>query len=319
MHRLLSFFKQWTLPSALVIGSFTYLLFTQISCLVGPGQIIGGFLLDTIPNTVFVMLYVTFCKISIADMRPRLWHFLLQVIRTLLSGIVVYGIISVSDQMWHLILTGVFICIICPTAAAAPVITEKLGGSISSLTIYTIIANVFTAIIIPLFFPMIEKAAHLTFFTAFCIILQRIIMVLVTPLCLALLTQYYLPNLVKKIRNQTNLPFYIWSYNLAVVMGLTMKNILHSGLDLKTLMWLIWAPLPICIMLFGIGKYVGKFFGEKIAAGQALGQKNTVVGIWLTITFLNPHASISPCAYVIWQNIINSYQLWKKSKGKDLS
>lgn len=50
------------------------------------------------------------------------------------------------------ILEGAFICFICPTAAAVAVVTEKLGGSIGSLTTYTVIANIFTMIIIPSLF-----------------------------------------------------------------------------------------------------------------------------------------------------------------------
>lgn len=34
------------------------------------------------------------------------------------------------------------VCVICPTATAAAVITSKLGGSAASLTTYTLIANI---------------------------------------------------------------------------------------------------------------------------------------------------------------------------------
>ncbi len=44
-------------------------------------------------------------------------------------------------------------------AAAVAVVTEKLGGSIGSLTTYTVIANIFTMVIIPSLFPMVEKGA----------------------------------------------------------------------------------------------------------------------------------------------------------------
>ena len=66
--------------------------------------------------------------------------------------------------------------------------------------------------------------------------------------------------------------------------------------------------------VFFCPKAVGYHYGDSISAGQALGQKNTVVGIWLTIAFLNPIASIAPCAYVVWQNLINAWQLWYKQK-----
>ncbi|MEE3416467.1 MAG: transporter, partial [Prevotella sp.] len=57
-----------------------------------------------------------------------------------------------------------------------------------------------------------------------------------------------------------------------------------------------------------------KPYGDNITAGQALGQKNTVVGIWLTITFLNPLAAIAAGGYLVWQNIINALQIRYKEK-----
>ena len=70
----------------------------------------------------------------------------------------------------------------------------------------------------------------------------------------------------------------------------------------------------LCIIQFSVGRFAGHYFGRTVEAGQALGQKNTVVGIWLTLTFLNPYAAIAPCAYVVWQNLINAVQLWAKEK-----
>ena len=55
---------------------------------------------------------------------------------------------------------------------------------------------------------------------------------------------------------------------------------------------------------------------KRISGGQALGQKNTVLAIWMAYTYLNPLSSVGPGSYVLWQNIINSYQLWKKRKNE---
>ncbi|MDO4164520.1 MAG: transporter [Bacteroides sp.] len=260
------------------------------------------------------MLYVTFCKIQIDDLRPRTWHFWLQGIRTLLSALMVLIISLVSDFETRIILEGVFICIICPTAAAAPVITEKLGGSIASLTVYTLIANMVTSVIIPLFFPMVEKGADITFSFAFLMILKRVLIVLLLPLCLALLTRRYLPRFAECVKRQKNLAFYMWGFNLSIMMGLTLHYIVIAPVSGSTLVLLLTLPLAVTLLLFGIGKAVGRCYGESISAGQALGQKNTMVGIWLTITFLNPTAAVAPCAYVIWQNLVNSWQLWYKDK-----
>jgi hypothetical protein len=311
---ILDFLKKWTLPSGLVIGATVYLLFSRIAPLQPIGDAVGPLLVKLLPVLIFVMLYITFCKIQTGDLRPRAWHFILQAIRILLSALLVLAILHTTNPMTKLVLEGAFVCVICPTAAAAPVITERLGGSIASLTIYTILANVVTSIIIPLFFPMVEKSTEITFLTAFNLILRRITFVLITPLCLAMLTRKFLPNVATRIKETKNLAFYIWGFNLSIIMGLTIRNILSTQIYGTVLALLLLLPLVISILLFSIGKAVGYRYGDSISAGQALGQKNTVVGIWLTIAFLNPIASIAPCAYVVWQNLINAWQLWYKQK-----
>ena len=310
---ILDFLKKWTLPSGLVIGATVYLLFSRIAPLQPIGDAVGPLLVKLLPVLIFVMLYITFCKIQTGD-RPRAWHFILQAIRILLSALLVLAILHTTNPMTKLVLEGAFVCVICPTAAAAPVITERLGGSIASLTIYTILANVVTSIIIPLFFPMVEKSTEITFLTAFNLILRRITFVLIIPLCLAMLTRKFLPNVATRIKETKNLAFYIWGFNLSIIMGLTIRNILSTQIYGTVLALLLLLPLVISILLFSIGKAVGYRYGDSISAGQALGQKNTVVGIWLTIAFLNPIASIAPCAYVVWQNLINAWQLWYKQK-----
>jgi len=298
----------------MLFGATVYLLFTSIVPLKAPGELLGPMVVQMIPALIFTILYVTFCKIHIEDMRPHAWHFWLQLIRVALSALMVAIVALARTPEEKIVLEGVFICIICPTAAAAPVITEKLGGSIESLTVYTLIANVVTAVIIPAFFPLVEKGADLSFAFAFLMILKRVVMVLLLPLCLALLTRQLLPRVAGAVASCKNLGFYMWCINLSVVMGLTLHHILTSQVSGLTLLLLITLPAAVTVTLFAIGKSVGRCYGESVCAGQALGQKNTMVGIWLTVTFLNPTAAIAPCAYVVWQNLVNTWQLWYKRK-----
>lgn len=314
MHSLLAFIKQWALLCAILFGSATYLLFTNVDLLRPAGIVAGPLLLKAMPVLIFAMLYVTFCRIRIDDMRPRNWHFALQGIRTLLSFLLVLGVIAAPSLTVKIVLEGLFVCVICPTAASAPVITEKLGGGIATMTIYTLVANCFTSVIIPLFFPLAEKEAHISFTMAFFLVFKRVVTVLVVPLCLALLTRKLAPRIAGWLKARTNLPFYLWAVNLAIVMGLAMHTTLHAGLHGIPLLLLLVLPLPIALLLFSIGKVVGARWGERVSGGQALGQKNTIVGIWLTLTFLHPVAVIAPCAYVVWQNLINTWQLWCKEK-----
>ena len=71
----------------------------------------------------------------------------------------------------------------------------------------------------------------------------------------------------------------------------------------------------ICVSQFILGRHIGRHYNNTVAGGQGLGQKNTILAIWMAQVYLNPLASIGPASYVLWQNIINSYQLWKKRKN----
>ncbi len=48
--------------------------------------------------------------------------------------------------------------------------------------------------------------------------------------------------------------------------------------------------------------------------GQSLGQKNTVLAVWMAQSFLDPISSIAPTAYIVWQNFVNSWQIWRNGK-----
>ncbi len=312
---ILSFIRRFALPCSLVLGAVGYLLFAYIPQLEPVGDVVGPYLLDLMPVLLFCLLYVTFCKIEIKEMKPQAWHFILQLIRTSLALMMVVLIMEFGDDYeTKLVLEGAFICFICPTAAAVAVITEKLGGSIGSLTTYTVIANIFTIIIIPTLFPMVEKGADVSFLMMSAMVFRNVTTVLVVPLILALLSRRFLPRFVDKVKSVKDLGFYMWCFNLVVLMGETVRNILHAEVSGGILALLLIVPLIVCLIQFTIGKAVGHHFGASISAGQALGQKNTIVGIWLTLTFLNPLAAVCPGAYVVWQNIVNGWQLWYKEK-----
>jgi BASS family bile acid:Na+ symporter len=320
--KIIRFIKNWTLLVALCVGCIVYLTFAYLPPLEPVGDFVGPKLVSLLPVVIFVMLYMTFCKIDMHNFRPRTWHFLLQLVRTGLSGLVVLIIVLFphADPDTKVVLEGIFICVICPTAAAAAVVTEKLGGSIATMTVYMIIANCFTVVIIPAFFPLVERNANITFLMSAMMVLERVLRVLILPLILGLLTQRLLPRVVAWVKRVPNAPFYLWSFNLSIIMGLATQTLIHSPLHGWAMSLLIFLPLLVCILLFSIGKWVGHFWGPqaRIDAGQALGQKNNVVGIWLILHFLNPLVIIAPCAYVVWQNILNALQIWYKKKYGEL-
>ena len=70
------------------------------------------------------------------------------------------------------------------------------------------------------------------------------------------------------------------------------------------------AVMMACALLFWLGRTLGKPFNASVNGGQALMQKNTAFAIWVANTYLNPLSSVGPGCYILWQNIVNSVEIW---------
>lgn len=296
---MLQFLKNWTLPIAMLVGVVLYPLIIFLSFLT--------------PYLIFVMLLLTFCKVSPNKLKPKplhLWLLLIQILGAMAVYLLLFG--------WNKIVAeGVMVCIICPTATAAAVITHKLGGSAASLTTYTLLANIGAAIAVPILFPLIEANADLSFLDSFLIILSKVFPLLICPFITAWLLAKFFPKIHQKLLGYHELAFYLWGVSLAIVTAQTFSSLINDPADGVTEIWIAVGALIACCLQFFLGKTLGSVYNDRISGGQALGQKNTILAIWMAHTYLNPLSSIGPGSYVLWQNIINSWQLWKKRKKED--
>ena len=293
---MLKFLKNWTLPIAMLVGAVGYPLFICLSFLT--------------PALIFTMLLLTFCKVSPSDLRPKVLHLWLLLIQ-IGGALAVYLLLCPFNKI---VAEGAMVCIICPTATAAAVITSKLGGSAASLTTYTLIANIGAAIAVPILFPLIEANAEVSFLQAFLMILSKVFPLLICPFLAAWLLERYLPRVHRRLLSYHELAFYLWAVSLAIVTAQTLYSLLTEPADGWTEIWIAIAALVVCCLQFFLGKTIGSVYNDRISGGQALGQKNTILAIWMAHTYMNPLSAVGPGSYVLWQNIINSYQLWKKRK-----
>ena len=314
---IIRFVKDWTLPVAMTAGTVAYLVFYYVPQLDAAGDRLGPVLDVLMPVMVFLTLLITFCKVDFHQMRLHRWHLGVLVAQLLLValniGIIFYVEASAEQKLlWEAVLT----CIIGPSAAAAPVVVGKLGGNISTMTTYTLISALLSALLIPVVFPLLEQTAHVDFLSALLIILEKVSMVLLLPLALGWLIQHYVEPLRQWVVSQPNLSFYSWAVSLSITTGITVKNIVHSQSSVSLLLLIAVSTLVLCFVQFVAGRGVGRWLGETVNAGQALFQKNTGLSIWVAYMYLNPVASIGAGCYVLWQNIINSVEIWLYQRKK---
>ena len=315
MNCFIRFIKNWTLPVAIAVGSICYLTFYWIPALDTLGNQLSPVFDVIFPLFVFLTLLITFCKVDYHQLRPHRWHTGVLVAQLLLIAVTIGIIFWVEEHaeqklLWEALLT----CIIGPSASAAPVVVGKLGGNINTMTTYVILSSLLSTILIPLVFPILEPAAGVAFLDAFLVILHKVAIVLLLPLILGWFIKHYLPRLQRRIASMPNLSFYTWAISLSITTGITVKNIVHSDATLMLLGWIALTTLLLCFVQFLIGRSVGHWLGEEVNAGQGLFQKNTALSIWVAYMYLNPVASVGAGCYVLWQNVINSFEIWQDRK-----
>lgn len=304
--------KDWTLPVAIATGCVVYMIFALVPQLDTFATCAAPVFDALLPMFMFLVLFVTFCKVDFRRLRPVAWHWWLGAFQVFGVAVVMAAVMAFSLKGNQLILAEALLtCIISPCASAAPVVTQKLGGNLEEMTTYTFLSNFITALMIPVCFPLLDGGREMHFLAAFALILYKVFTVLVVPMLLAYVVKHHAKRLCQRIVSVKDLSYYLWGCSLLIVSGTTMKNIFHADTTLRFLLLIAAGSFLLCIFQFACGRTIGRRFGETINAGQGLGQKNTAFAIWIACTYLSPLSAVGPGCYILWQNIINSIEIWR--------
>lgn len=276
-----------------------------------------GYVTFLSPYLIFAMLFITYCKLSIRDFKPTHEHIALLCVQMALSAIIYFLLYPIN----RIVGEGVFICIFIPTATAAPVITAMLGGSISFVATYSLLCNIVVAIVGPFVLAAIGDNQDMTFVQSSLLICTKVFPLILGPLFVAMIFRYLLPRLHSKVVNHQGISFYLWAISLFIIVGSCVSFTIRTwdNKRLPTVLMLVFGALAVCLLQFYVGRKIGAKFGDRVSGGQSLGQKNTVLAVWLALAYMTPVASIAPAAYIAWQNIVNSWQLVRKDSRERIA
>ncbi len=315
--KAVQFIKDWALILAILSGISGYFIYVNIPFLDSTHAFANAAVAILQPLLIFSMLFLTFCRINPSHLRLCAWHGWLLLIQ---GGL--FTALGLLLVLWpglgaRVEIEGAMICLLCPTATAAAVITKKLGGKVASVTSYTILINLLVAMLIPAMAPLVHPNPGLSFLSSSAIIMAKVFPLLLMPLVAALLIRYMSPKLHFFFSHYSGVSFYLWAVALALAIAVTTRSIVHSDVPVSTLWWLVAISLICCAFQFWAGRKIGEAHDDKITAGQALGQKNTVFAIWIGYTFFSPVTAMVGGFYSIWHNLYNSYQLYEHKKKKE--
>lgn len=314
---IIRFIKDWTLPIAMLAGALSYFIYTGIPALEPTKPYVARIIDILQPLLIFAMLFITFCKVDPKALRPCRWHGWLLLIQTGSFALMAGLLRCFPGLPGGVLLEAAMLCMICPTATAAAVVTGKLGGNAANLTTYTILANLAAALAVPTCVPLVHPHPDFHFGISFSLILGKVFPLLFCPFVAALFVRYCLPGIHRLILRCKDLAFYLWAVALAIAIGVTVKSIVHSEVPVAYQLGIAAVSLACCAVQFWAGKHIGARYGDATSAGQALGQKNTVFAIWMGYTFMTPVTAVAGGFYSVWHNIYNSYQLYCKRQEEN--
>lgn len=311
-----TFFKNWTLPIAIICGIIAYFVYAALPLPAAVRHTATAAVETLQPLLIFSMLFLSFCKTDIRRLRLRRshgWLLLFQCGLFVVSALVLHFLPMSAGAA--VVTESAMLCLICPTATAAAVVTQKLGGDAADVTMYTLLINLAAALVVPLCVPLIYPHHSGSFYSAFALIISKVFPLLIFPLLTAQFVRFCLPGLHRRVVKFHNLAFYLWAVALCLAIAVTTHSIAVTHHPLVRLAGIALASLACCVVQFWFGRRIGRRAGRLVSTSQALGQKNTVFAIWLGYTYLNPATSLAGGFYSIWHNLYNTWQLRQTPKN----
>ena len=315
---MINFLKTYALFISMMVGIVFHSVFTDVSF------ITKYFMDEPLKDITFItkymlflMLFIVYCKVDLKQFRWKPWHIYLLGIQFSVC-ILFYLILFKIDKN---IAEAGLICLIAPTATSAPVITGLLGGNVTGIITYSISSNLLVAAFAPLYFSLIGAhgtgATDLSFLEAFNTICGKAFPLIFGPFILALIIKFFIPSIHEYFKRKQGISFWLWTLALVLLMARTTTDLLSmESVERAAAFNMALIALLTCLIQFTMGRRLGKPYHNKVASGQAYGQKNTILAIWMAQTFFNPIIAVAPASYVLWQNLVNSYQLWKHRNGR---
>ena len=219
----------------------------------------------------------------------------------------VYYALAWADEV---VAQGVMICVLAPVAMAAVVIGSMLGANVETMAAYSLLCNFVVALVAPYLLHAYGNGE-----CTMVQILQKVSPLLIAPFMAGQMCRFWLKGVARWVCDHSQISFYVWLISLAMIVGKTTAFLLDTEANLMLEIALAIGSFIMCLIQFKVGRMIGRRYGDAAAGGQSLGQKNTVLAVWMSQSFLDPIASVAPTAYIVWQNIVNSYQIYRAERS----
>ncbi|MEI6562377.1 MAG: hypothetical protein WCO68_09900 [Verrucomicrobiota bacterium] len=195
-----------------------------------------------------------------------------------------------------------------PTATASAVVTGMLGGRVEFVAASVLLTNATAGLLFPLALPFL-LGSHSAMETA--PFLKQTLYIVLGPLIVAQSLRISAPSWTRSLLRFRHFSFTLWLAVLFLVTsnaGHYLRAQWHVAGGMGQIALLALLAAVLCAVNFALGwKLGGADFARETS--QSLGQKNTILTIWIALTYVNPLVALGPTFYVLCHNTYNAWQL----------
>jgi BASS family bile acid:Na+ symporter len=279
-----------------------------------------SFLKNYITYFLMFVLFLTFLKMDIIEIaehikRPILIIYIL-IINLILFPALIYFVFK-PFSLSYIYLSALVLFAAVPSGVASGAMTEIMKGKTPLTIAITIISHFVSAVTIPfVFFILFRKVIKVDYIG----IMITMVKLIIIPLILAVLLKKFVQKrarvLIDKSRLFTIIPLLFISL---IVMSVNYNYIIHNPVE--TIKYILISYPGYFIFMFG--GYLSVFFlgfEERIAVMTAKTFTNISIGIVISMSFLDPKASlIITMAQIPWSTMILPAEYFVKIMRKNHS
>lgn len=263
-----------------------------------------------VPVMIMTMLLFSFIDVKFGKTSTGWSHVRIPVFMVVLASIAYFSVKKLTGDENFAVMA--FLVAMSPTANAAPVITNLLGRREDYVTVSVVSTNLFTAFALaPLVALVIGNAIQIDT----CALAWKTILLIGSPFALAMIFRKFVPGAAAFIRRWKFLSFYLWMVMLFTVCAQSAAYIVRQeNLSPMILAEIFALSALLCAINFASGYVLGEPHFRR-ECSQSVGQKNTMLMLWVGLAFFNPIVALGPTFYVICHNLWNSWQLRRADKN----
>lgn len=258
---------------------------------------------------VIYMLFLSYLSMPLQENPLKLKHLWIFLANVLL-GFVPYFLLRPLSQDYAL---AAYMCGIIPSAIAAPVIMSLIHRDMAFTATAVLVTNLGMAIFLPATLPLLVGREVQLEVGGFVL---RVLVVLLGPFMAAFALRLTTPKLVSQVKKLNRFTFYVWITAIWIAVAKSVVY-LRSQNDVSTdqIMAIAAIALGICVVSFLVGHVIGgRQFSRE--ASQSLGQKNIMLSIWISLTYLSPKIALGPTFYILFHHLYNGWLLLRYSDRK---